>query len=381
MIYSINFLDMTEKLNPYAVCKYLEQTGWMIYPFKRTDVRVYQNIKNGDFMQVMVPMDKAFADYKQVMYDAVRNIASLEEKSIEQVMLYLLNPNADILKIRMDKKGIESGNILFDDAIKLFDNAKKLLAATASDIINPKKIHYGRLDDSVQQFLNQCRFGQTEIGSYVVSVVCPFAELSDDAGYKQLSIFTDEERCAYSLTRMVTNKLMDNVTLIKKHVDEGEMEDLLSQEIGISSNFLEALNGMNLQSENTMVEFITEWAPAVKINRSQNNHVKVTNDYYEPIASVIDKIKEETNKRTEIVGRIKKLTAAPVVDKRYGGFITVVFVDENNKAKSLSVHLTKEDYDNALEAHHYGKAVKVVGELINKNGRLKMENVIFSVIE
>lgn len=379
MIYSVNFLDMTENLNPHAICKYLEQTAWKNIPFKRNDVKVYQFEKNDFFKQVMVPLDKSFIDYKNVMYDVVQSVANVENRSVEQVMLYLLNPNTDILKIRLDKKEVESGNILFDDAIKLFDNAKKLLAATALDIINPKKIHYGRVDDSVQKFLNQCRFGQTEIGSYVVSVVCPFAELSEE-GYKQLSIFSDEERCAYSLTRRVTNKLMDNVAFVKRHIDEGCIDKLLEDDVDISSNFLEALNGLNLQSEKTLVEFTTDWAPAVKTNRSHNNHVVVTNDYYEPIASIIDKIKEETNGRTEIIGRIKQLSAAPVVDKRVGGMITVVFVDENNKAKSVTVRLEKEDYENAVEAHQHGKAVKIVGDL-NTKGKLKMENAIFSIIE
>lgn len=379
MIYSVNFLDMTDNLNPLAVCKYLDLTDWKKVPFKRNDVKVYQFEKDDFFKQVMVPLDKSFIDYKNVMYDAVQNIAYVEEKSVEQVMLYLLNPNTDILKIRLDKKEVESGNILFDDAIKLFDNAKKLLAATALDIINPKKIHYGRIDDSVQKFLNQCRFGQTEIGSYVVSVVCPFAELSEGE-YKQLSLFSDEERCAYSLTRKVTNKLMDNIAFVKKHIDEGHIDKIIEDDVHISSNFLEALNGLNLQSNNSLLEFTTDWAPAVKTNRSQNNHVIVTNDYYEPIASVIDKIKGETNGRTEIIGRIKQLSAAPVVDKRVGGMITVVFVDENNKAKSVAVHLKKEDYENAVEAHQHGKVVKIVGEF-NTKGKLKMENAIFSVIE
>lgn len=380
MIYSVNFLDMTEKLNPLAVCKYLEQTDWVLFPFMRTDVKVYQISKDDYFKQVMVPMDKSLADYKKVMYDVVFNLADVEGKSVEQVMLYLLNPNTDILKIRLDKKDIESGNILFDDAIKLFDNAKKLLAATALDIINPKKIHYGRVDESVQKFLNQCRFGQTEIGSYVVSVVCPFAELSEEEGYKQLSIFTDEERCANSLTRRVTNKLMDNVAFIKQQIDDGKEEALIAEEAGISSNFFEALNGLNLQSENTLVEFITEWSPTVKTNRSSHNHIKVTNDYYQPIATVIDKIKEETNQRTEIIGRIKDLSAAPTLDKREVGTVIITFLAEDNKAKSVKVPLSKEDYQNAVVAHHQGKIVKVIGDLLGQRN-LKMENVIFSVIE
>lgn len=71
----------------------------------------------------------------------------------------------------------------------------------------------------MSQFINNCKFGQTEIGSYVVSVVCPFAELDDAEGYKQLSIFSEEEQCADSLTRKVTNRIMSNVSFIKNTID------------------------------------------------------------------------------------------------------------------------------------------------------------------
>jgi len=322
---------MAEKLNPLAVSKYLDETGWNAFPFKRTDIKVYQYKKGNNLYQINIPLEKSLADYKHAMYDAAEKISIVEGKSIEQVMLYLLNPNTDILKIRLDKKDMEAGNILFDDAIKLYDNAKKLLAATASDIINPKKIHYGRFDVPVQKFLNQCRFGQTEIGSYVVSVVCPFAELKDE--YRQLSIFSDEEQCAKSITRQVTNQLMYNIATIKNKIDSGNIESLSTGEDNISSNFFEALNGLNLQHEDATVEFTAEWSPVVKTNRCSFNRIKITNDYYQPISNIIDRIKQNTNQQTEIVGRIKELKAAPVIDKRTKGTVVVVFVDDKSKAK------------------------------------------------
>lgn len=380
MIYSVNFFDMTEKLNPLSVSKYLDETGWKIFPFKRTDIKVYQYKKDNNFYQVNIPLEKSLADYKHAMYDAVEKIAVIEDKSIEQVMLYLLNPNTDIIKIRLDKKEIEAGNILFDDAIKLYDNAKKLLAATASDIINPKKIHYGRFDVPVQKFLNQCRFGQTEIGSYVVSVVCPFAEMSDKDEYHQLSIFSEEEQCAKSLTRQVTNQLMYNIATIKNNIDNGNLESLSNGQNRISSNFFEALNGLNLQCENTTVEFTAEWSPVVKTNRCSYNKIKITNDYYQPISNVIDRIKQKTNKQTEIVGRIKELKAVPVIDKRTEGTVVVAFIDDNSKAKTATVNLSREDYDNAVDAHHYGKAVRIIGDLSGTK-TLKIENAIFNVID
>ncbi len=380
MIYSINFVDMTLKLNPLAVAKYLIDTQWKEYLVKRNDIKIFQYEKDDTFEQVTVPLEKNLRDYKQIMYETICKIAYIEKKSVEQQMLYLLNPNTDILKIRLDRKEVESGNIMFDDAIQLYDNAKKLLAATALDIINPKRIHWGRIDDSVQQFLTRCRFGQTEIGSYVVSVVCPFAELSEAEGYKQLSIFSDEERCANSLTRKVTNRLMSNIAIIKKKVDEGNLESLVNYEDGISSNFYEALNGMDLYSENTSVEFIAEWSPIVKSNRSPIEKVMITNDYYEPLQSVISKIKECTNERTEIIGKIKDLKAAPIIDKRKFGTVVVVYISGNGKAKSVKVKLDKEDYDNAVMAHQYGKTVRLIGEL-KEAPRAMMENTLFSVIE
>ena len=42
MIYSVNFIDMTEKLNPLAVSKYLDEMGWTQFPYKREDIKIYQ---------------------------------------------------------------------------------------------------------------------------------------------------------------------------------------------------------------------------------------------------------------------------------------------------------------------------------------------------
>ncbi|MCD8325155.1 MAG: hypothetical protein LUC90_00265 [Lachnospiraceae bacterium] len=380
MIYSVDFMSMTEKLNPLAVCRYLDETGWSLFPYKRENVKIYQLAEGDMFEQIMVPMDKGFRDYRQIMYDAVQTIARIEKRPVEQVMLYLLNPSTDILKIRLDRDNIESGNILLDDAINLYENAKKLLAATALDIVNPKKIHYGRIDESVQKFLSQCKFGQTEIGSYVVSVVCPFAELSEAEGYRQLSIFSEEEQCANSLTRQVTNRLMSNIALVKRHIDEGNLESLAEEE-EISSNFYEALNGLNSQSENTEVEFTAIWSPVVKKNRCSYDQIKISNDYYQPISTVINRIKKYTNARTEIVGKIRQLSAVPAVDKRKTGVVTVVYVGDNNRVKSVTATLEREDYENAVEAHKNGRVVKLIGDLTRTKNKERMENIIFSVLD
>ncbi len=368
MIYSVNLLDLAEKINPLAFSRYLKDTGWLQFQSKRTNVRIYQLEQGNNFFQVVIPTDKELSDYKQAMYKAIETLATVEQKTVEQVMLYLLNPNTDILKIRLSNDNVEAGNILFDDAIRLYENAKKLLGAAALDILHPRKYHQGRVDDTVSKFLSNCKFGQTEIGSYVVSIVCPFAELDENMEYKQLSIFSEEEECANSLTRQVTNRVMNNIAEIKGMIDNDNLDCLMTNSSHlISANFYEALNGLNLGSEGTALEFTAEWSPVVKNTTGTKSRVSLTHDYYQPIETVISKLKERKNTSTTIIGRIRKLESSPDLEKRTNGKITVVYLDENDKKRTVTADLNKNDYEKAITAHATGSHVEITGEL--KTGR------------
>ena len=336
----------------------------------------------------MIPLDKTLSDYKYAMYESIEQIALSEKKSTEQLMLYLLNPNTDIIKIRLQKDNVEAGSILFDDAINLYENAKKLIAATAQDILNPKLFHQGRQEESVSTFINNCKFGQTEIGSYVISIVCPFAELDESKGYRQLSIFSDEEQCANSLTRKVTNRIMNNVSVIKKNIDNGDISKLITMENNseddsniISANFYEALTGLNLSDTDTTVEFLAQWSPVVKTNRCEQERIALTHDYYQPIVTTIDKLRETLNTHTKIVGRIRKLESIPDASKRTTGKVTIVYLDEVEKKKVINVELNKEDYNKALEAHESGSTVEVIGDIVDNGKRVRtMQCESFSII-
>ncbi len=372
MIYSVNFMDLTEKISPFSFDRYLKETGWHVFPTKRTYVKIYQIIKdNGEAFQVNIPLDKSLSDYRSAMYQAIETVAAAEGQSTEQLLLFLLNPNTDILKIRFDRKDIEAGNILFDDAIRIYENAKKLIAAAAQDILHPKRYHQGRPDDSISKFISNCKFGQTEIGSYVVSVVCPFAELDEVDGYKQLSIFSEEEQCAESLTRKVTNRIMTNISTIKSNIDKGEYEKLTEENETsiISVNFYEALTGLNLSEDGAEVEFMAQWSPAVKKNRSVMDRILLSNNYYQPISTAIEKLRETNREKTKIVGRIKALDSAPDLSKRTSGKITVVYLDDSDRKKQAAITLTREDYDKAIEAHRKGSYIEIVGDVHNHGKR------------
>lgn len=65
MIYSVNFIDLAEKISPHAFAKYLKDTGWTQFETKRDYIKIFQYEKKDDFFQVTVPTDKNSVTIKQ----------------------------------------------------------------------------------------------------------------------------------------------------------------------------------------------------------------------------------------------------------------------------------------------------------------------------
>ena len=148
----------------------------------------------------------------------------------------------------------------------------------------------------------------------------------------------------------------------------------------ISANFYEALTGLNLDPEGANIEFIAEWSPTVEDRSGVESKISLTHDYYQPIETVTRKLKKKVDTSTRILGRINKLESAPDVSKRKGGRITVIYLDEDEKKKTVTVQLEKSDHSRAIEAHDKGLYVEIVGSLI-RSGRATMTCEMFSVID
>ena len=176
---------------------------------------------------------------------------------------------------------------------------------------------------------------------------------------------------------------MSNISTIKDNIDNGDMNKLISEEGDIiSANFYEALTGMNIAEQDTSIEFIAKWSPVVKTNCYINDKIVLTHDYYQPITSVIEKLKENINTHTKVVGRVKRLESIPDASKRTSGKVTIVYLDENGYKQTVSIQLNRDDYIKAIEAHESGSHVEVIGEIENSGKRVNSMSVeSFSIID
>ncbi|MBQ8706748.1 MAG: hypothetical protein IJ523_01525 [Succinivibrionaceae bacterium] len=244
MTYSVNLEDLAEKISTHVFVEYLSKTGWICLPSRRDYLKIFQfRYADDGFYQVVVPLERSLGDYKRSLFDAIVTVAGAEKQSVEQLILYLLNPNTDILKIRLDKNGAEPGTVAIDDGIRICENARRLLAATARDIAALNRCHQGRTDDVVSRFVDSCRLGQTEIGGYVVSIFCPFGKIDHQNSFRLLNAFYEEDECASSLNRQAINRLMSSVAMIKDAIGKGVCDsDEQTENCAVSACFWLALS-------------------------------------------------------------------------------------------------------------------------------------------
>lgn len=379
MIYSVDLKEMAGRISFVDLCKYVGDIGWDKYRGKVAEgLAVYQKQLNNKFYQIKIPCNREFSDYAESIYHSVELIAATEDKSIEQIILELLNPMSDILRVRHKSKDVENGSILVEDAINLFDNAKKMLLNATLDILSYKKIHKGRIPEEVSKFINNCRYGQTEIGSYVISLVCPFMNIHEGK-IQQLSLFSDENISAYSLTRKATKKVIDSINAIRGTIEHGDdLSNLIDNpENRISVSFIESLTNMNLSQENNSIEISAKWAPTVSENKAYMDCATLSHDHYSPLKTIVDKYKKEDEISTIVLdGRIAKLTASPKIEDRKNGQAQLVYIDENSQAKKVMLELGKDEYDIAIQAHSAGKTIRASGEFSGK----KMINVSLDIL-
>ena len=385
MIYSADFIKLSGKLSPIDTSKYLRDLGWNEIPTKMNQIKVFQLENQYGFFQINMPMERTLSDYKRAMFRAVETIAQSSQKNIEQVILELLNPLCDILRLKIEEKNTETGSLFIEDAISLYNNAKKLLTATAMDIVSPRLIHSGRPTSHIVDFIERCKFGQTEIGSYVVSIVCPFVKINLNDKMEQLSLFSEEEVCAESLTRKVVNKLILSVATIKNAAGQGNLEEVINQNAEantfISASFLEALSGINIYRENSSLDITVKYAPTIKTNTISNTSVSVNHDHFYPIDALVNKLKRVQETEKIYVGLIKALDAPPDLKVRKHGTVTIVYLNADGKNATAKVTLLKNDYDEAIKAHTEGRHVRLIGSISGRSsGKKIIECSFFEIL-
>lgn len=123
--------------------------------------------------EVQIPLDTSLADYGDAIVLAVRRISDHEARPVEHVLRDLMQPRSDTLRYALSGAAIETGTVGLTAGLSLVQGAVKSLLVSACSVQRPRRFHPRMTLAEAEGFVRSCRLGQTEIGSYVLTVVAP----------------------------------------------------------------------------------------------------------------------------------------------------------------------------------------------------------------
>ena len=350
-------LTTIKSLLPNQLYSYLSAQNWIEDGSIGTMATIWHRneVEHHDY-EIIQPNTTNLKDYHQRVYDLVNILADFESRSIFDIADDLSHFHADVIKIRVVHDDVGDGSIPINDGVLLFDKARELLTSVVKATFNKRKYFGGGgVSAEIADYLDTLRFGQTEVGSYVVNLIAPVEQFSSDH-IDQLDV---------SLTRHVTSTLANSLAAIDESISEykhtGSKQCFDGAVLkGASANLCDALIGLSGESKQRNVNI------SITLSKADNHNLDVplvhrfssdlvpylqaASDYYKGSYVIADH---------KVAGSVTSLKHE---DNEDMGTVTVQSL-VNDTMKSVSFELPMVEYWEAHQAHKMKHIVECIGDL------------------
>jgi len=353
---NLQLLQLIEEISQNQLVGYLKNKGWIIdgkigdqaVIWHRSEEHNYEN-------EIIQPTAEATRGFTQRIKEAIDTLVEFENRNAISIAEDILNFYADLVKIRVVHADVEGGTIPLDDGVLLVEKARELLVASTLSTFKKQKYFSGSRSKEVQNYLEQLRLGQTEIGSFVISLISPI----------QIQFQNQSDANQTSLTRSVTTNLARSLNAISnainKYAETGNIfhfEEVVS--CGVSANLCDALIGLSGSSKarNFVISIQAAGAECGSQDISKLHS-------FTPLQMPILERASEYYKGNfvingyDVFGIVTGMKRQPEDDS---GMITVKSL-VNSLEKNVSVQLCMKDYWEAVHAHESGAYVSCTGNL------------------
>jgi hypothetical protein len=197
-------LAMPERISIPSLSTYLRATGWQD---AGTDARAsnWRLSREGTVLRIALPVDPDVTDYGEVIVSALKVVAYVERRSIDEVAADVLYGGADIVSVRLtpDAPSGEAPLPVAEAAVKAL---KALVIGSASSL------HYGgpfipQRRPRAQRYSEQVRLS-TSAGSFVVTLSLPLYERTPAASLLDMDeMYEAAEVPLYPFGRHVASRI------------------------------------------------------------------------------------------------------------------------------------------------------------------------------
>jgi hypothetical protein len=356
-------------LSPNHVGAYLRDRGWADGGSFGAFGRRYSRTVEHELQELVLPTRASTTDFTKRMAELVENLSDAENRPVPNVLFDLTLTAFDVIRVR-SRDADDYGSVRFADGIQLCEEAQNLLVAAAraasSDV--PRKAWKGRRPDSINEYLQRVRLGQTERSSYSLTILSPYSFEPSSLARPQLPIFAE-----HAFGRRVTEKLGTAIRAIEGALAEAIPNPLpafeRTIEAGVSADFCGALG--NLADNDVGVEVSVCWSPAKPVTGPAVVGLSLTprdGAILKEIAREFARAEPEPDRHIE--GIITQISEDP---RTFDGSTTIEAAVEG-RLRRVHVKFNLEERDVLIDAFKMRTPIRVEGELVTEGNRLKLTN-------
>ena len=370
---SIHDKEALAAVSPSALSAYARAVGWVKGDSYGDHSDIYSS---RELPEVILPRTTFLGDYTHIVSQLIEIFARVAET--DELSLYrdLVTADRDVIRVRADAE--EDGTVPLGTGVDLIQGAHDMLLAAACSLQNPRPLYRAGANRDASEYLRQVRLGQTEQGSFVVTLVTPAIppplqpQFDPDWGSNELDA---------PLDRRMTKRLAQALTATQAAAEQSVAGDVdaFSKAVpeGASANLCEAL--FKIIQPFPSLEVSTVWARTwpEKTSREIIRFARADAPILHEAARAFRS--REPRWDEQLFGSVQRLKRD---ESEEDGTITLR-ASIGGRAESVTAILSPQDYELAIRAHQHRAPVIATGDLerVGQRWRLSSASIADVIFE
>jgi hypothetical protein len=359
-------IDALRAVSPSAMAAYVRAEGWIITDQYGKHSDVYQR---SGASELIIPGTNHIADYPEVVLSLLEIISKVEGRDQLSVYRDLVIADRDVIRVRAPEAD-DDGSINIESGVELVLHAKDLLMAAACAANDPRPTYRAGKNKDASDYMGRVRLGQTERGSFVVTLLAPVTpslDLAETQGRFWPDLVTEP------FERRVTRTLALSLAAAKEAAEGAVRNEGLSAfkkvvAKGVNANLCEALAALIDSGEGLQVS--VTWARTRPTPEARSS---------------IEFSKAEAGLFREAASQFRSLEPRP--DERFEAFVVKLDRDQqqhvgrvtlraaiDGQPISIKTNLPPILYSQAVEANNKKLMVALTGDLKRKGQRWQLDD-------
>ena len=348
-------------VSPAALAAYARTAGWA----KVETYREHSDIYTGNGLpEVILPRTKSLKDYPAVVAELVGIFARVGE--VDELTLYrdLVTSDRDVVRVRVADG---NGTVDINEGADLIAGSRDMLLAAACSVQDPRPVYRTGANREANEFMKQVRLGQTEAGSFVVTLLSPIVPPPVAP-----TLFEGLEFAEMSMVRRVTFRLGEALQACKTAIEKtvsGE-KDAFSNSVGegVSANLCDSL--VQIIEPFKALDISVTWARTQPM-KSVRQVIHFVDDDVAFLREAAFSMRGRLSKPEErLFGYVLRLKRSETEED---GTVTIR-ASVDRKSQSVTTVLDHVDYSRAVQAHDKRFPIITEGDLERMGQRWRLLN-------